>query len=80
MAAPPANLGPCSACMFWDNAGPGGPSEGGPMPVRTEPTPFGLCRVSSPAYAPSPWQAGGGQLTAQWPMTRADDWCGEWQD
>ena len=69
--APPASLGRCDACKFYDVmvAGPSG---------------AGWCRVVAPvrlvAHQPLP----GGQLgqtdtrRGQWPLVGAADWCGQW--
>lgn len=58
--APPATLGPCSACVFWDAPN----LEAG----------LGWCRVNPPVQLTS---TASGQ-TAAWPLTRSDDWCGDW--
>jgi hypothetical protein len=36
---------------------------------------FGHCRFASPQYLTP---VGGQQLSALWPVTAADDWCGSW--
>ncbi len=53
----------CSGCVYWDDTA----DDDGTADARR-----GRCRRQPPVISAS------GSDVAQWPRTRADDWCGEW--
>jgi hypothetical protein len=70
--APPASLGACSACKFYEATD------------LAPPTGYGWCRVIAPVrlvgHQPQPTGGLSQQDTrkGQWPLVRAADWCGQW--
>jgi hypothetical protein len=65
----------CETCRMWVR-GPdvvvGIPSNASASVLPTAPAPFGDCRKQAPRFD-------GRSAKAQWPVTRAGDFCGQWK-
>ena len=53
----------CANCVYWDEQ------------TSTGPTPEGFCRCHAPR--PRTYRAGHDEEYRAWPLTLADEWCGE---
>ncbi len=58
----------CENCVFWE-------------PIFDEDgrySPTGFCRKGAPVPVPQPMK-GAAEFRGVWPVTDADDWCGEFK-